>query len=165
MPVSLSGDYSKPTAFPRQHEPKRRLLGARSLPSGCNAVVESFFDSFKQERVQWRNYQTRYQAQQDILEYISMFYNIKRLHSYLDYMCPNDYERQLMAQKKKRLNWRTKILDHLNHKWWGKFGHNLTVYTHSEYFGLSEKDGGRKTKNCIKYNFQSIRVAVIVFVH
>ena len=53
----------------------------------------------------------------------------------------------------------------LNHKWWGKFGHNLTVYTHSEYFGLSEKDGGRKTENRIKYNFQSIEVAVIVFVH
>ena len=37
-----------------------------------NAVVESFFGSLKQERVQWRNYQTRYEAQQDILHYISM---------------------------------------------------------------------------------------------
>jgi putative transposase len=33
-----------------------------------NAVVESFFGSLKQELVQWRNYQTRYEAQQDILE-------------------------------------------------------------------------------------------------
>jgi len=31
-------------------------------------VVESFFGSLKQERVQWENYQTRYEAQQDILE-------------------------------------------------------------------------------------------------
>lgn len=46
------------------------------------------------------NYQTRYEAQQDILEYISMFYNGRRLHSYLGYMSPNDYEWQLMEQKK-----------------------------------------------------------------
>ncbi|MFC1357550.1 MAG: IS3 family transposase, partial [gamma proteobacterium symbiont of Phacoides pectinatus] len=30
------------------------------------------FGSLKQERVQWRNYQTRHEAQQDILEYISI---------------------------------------------------------------------------------------------
>jgi len=33
----------------------------------------------------WRHYQTKYEAQQDILDYISMFYNSYRLHSYLDY--------------------------------------------------------------------------------
>ncbi|WP_143032472.1 IS3 family transposase, partial [Nitrosomonas sp. Nm33] len=32
------------------------------------------------------HYQNRYEAQQDILNYISMFYNSHRLHSYLDYM-------------------------------------------------------------------------------
>ncbi len=29
-----------------------------------------------------------------------MFYNSTRLHSYLDYMSPNDFEQQMMAQKK-----------------------------------------------------------------
>ncbi|WP_428624128.1 IS3 family transposase [Sedimenticola sp.] len=28
-----------------------------------------------------------------------MFYNSRRLHSYLNYMSPNDYERQLMERK------------------------------------------------------------------
>ena len=65
-----------------------------------NAVVESFFGTLKQERVQWKNHQTRYGAQQDVLEYISMFYNSRRLHSYLDYMSPNDFERQLLERKK-----------------------------------------------------------------
>jgi transposase InsO family protein len=65
-----------------------------------NAVVESFFGTLKQERVQWKNYQTRYEARQDVLEYISMFYNSLRLHSCLDYMCPNDFERQLLERKK-----------------------------------------------------------------
>ncbi|MEJ1385163.1 MAG: IS3 family transposase, partial [Candidatus Sedimenticola sp. (ex Thyasira tokunagai)] len=63
-------------------------------------VVESFFGSLKQERVHWRSYQTRYEAQQDILEYISMFYNSRRLHSYLGYMSPNDFEPQLLELKK-----------------------------------------------------------------
>ena len=71
-----------------------------AYPKGYNAVVESFFGSLKQERVQWRSYQTRYEAQQDILNYISMFYNSYRLHSTLGYVSPNDVEKQLMEVKK-----------------------------------------------------------------
>jgi transposase InsO family protein len=71
--------------------------GSMSRKGDCwdNAVVESFFGSLKQERVHWRNYQTRYEAQQDILNYISIFYNNYRLHSTLDYISPADYEKQL----------------------------------------------------------------------
>jgi len=86
----------------------RRLLkahgikGSMSRKGDCwdNAVVESFFGSLKQELVQWQSYQTRYEAQQDILEYISMFYNSTRLHSYLGYMSPNDFEGKLKEMKK-----------------------------------------------------------------
>jgi len=54
----------------------RRLLkahgfkGSMSRKGDCwdNAVVESFFGSLKQEQVQWQHYQTRHEAQQDILE-------------------------------------------------------------------------------------------------
>ena len=63
-------------------------------------MVESFFGSLKQERVQWKNYQTRYEAQQDILEYITLFYNSYRLHSYLGYISPNDFEEQLVSRRK-----------------------------------------------------------------
>lgn len=78
------------------------IHGSMSRKGDCwdNAAVESFFGSLKQERVHWRNYQTRYAAQQDILEYISMFYNNRRLYSYLNYMSPNDFERQLLEIKK-----------------------------------------------------------------
>jgi putative transposase len=65
-----------------------------------NAVAESFFGSFKQERVQCSHYQTRYEAQQDILDYISMFYNSHQLHPTLGYMSPNEYENQLMVKLK-----------------------------------------------------------------
>lgn len=59
-----------------------------------NSVTESFFGHLKQERVQWQCYQTRAEAQQDILNYIAMFYNPYRLHSYLGYQNPNQFERQ-----------------------------------------------------------------------
>jgi len=65
-----------------------------------NAVAESFFGSLKQERVQWKNYQSRHEAQQDILNYITMFYNSCRLHSTLDYMSPNAYESRIDLLKK-----------------------------------------------------------------
>lgn len=78
------------------------ISGSMSAKGDCwdNAVAESFFGSLKQERVHWRNYQTRYEAQQDILNYISMFYNSIRLHSTLDYLSPNNYEKQLTEMKK-----------------------------------------------------------------
>jgi transposase InsO family protein len=76
--------------------------GSMSRKGDCwdNAVVESFFGSLKQERVQWRNYQTRFDAQQDILKYISVWYNPYRLHSTLGYVSPDYYERQLLEMEK-----------------------------------------------------------------
>jgi len=78
------------------------LIGSMSRTGDCfdNAVAESFFGSLKQERVQWQNYQTRYAAQQDVLQYISMFYNSHRLHSYLGYKSPNQYEAETEKLKK-----------------------------------------------------------------
>lgn len=78
------------------------IQGSMSRKGDCwdNAVVESFFGSLKQERVHWRNYQTRLEAQQDILQYIAIFYNGYRLHSTLNYVSPNEYERRFNEMKK-----------------------------------------------------------------
>lgn len=78
------------------------IVGSMSRKGDCwdNAVVESFFGSLKQELVHWKHYQTRYEAQQDILEYITMFYNSTRLHSHLGYMSPNAFEQQLTVVEK-----------------------------------------------------------------
>ena len=72
------------------------FVGSMSKKGCCwdNAVAESFFGSLKQERVHWRNYQTRYAAQQDVLNYITMWYNSQRLHSYIGYQSPNVFERK-----------------------------------------------------------------------
>jgi putative transposase len=57
-----------------------------------NAVAERFFGSLKRERTALRHYVTRQEARTDVVDYIEMFYNSKRLHSYLGYVSPNAYE-------------------------------------------------------------------------
>ena len=78
------------------------IKGSMSRKGDCwdNAVAESFFGSLKKERIHWQNYQTRIEAQQSILHYISMFYNSQRLHSYLGYQSPNQYEQNMAKLKK-----------------------------------------------------------------
>ena len=79
-----------------------RCLGSMSRKGNCwdNSVAESFFGHLKQERVQWQCYQTRLEARQDVLDYIAMFYNSYRLHSYLDYVSPNQFEKQQVILEK-----------------------------------------------------------------
>jgi len=58
-----------------------------------NAVVESFFRSLKTERTDDVVYRRRDEARGDVFDYIEMFYNSNRLHSYLGYKTPNEFER------------------------------------------------------------------------
>ena len=78
------------------------IIGSMSRRRNCwdNAVVESFFSSLKKEIVQWKCYQTRWEAQQDSLNYITMLYNRHHRHSTLDYRSPNQYEREMAEFKK-----------------------------------------------------------------
>ena len=57
-----------------------------------NAVAESFYGSLKNEWVNWEDYKTRDQAKKSIFNYIEVFYNRKRRHSYLGYKSPDDFE-------------------------------------------------------------------------
>jgi len=77
------------------------FIGSMSRKGNCwdNSVAESFFGSLKQERVQWRNYQTRYEAQQDVMQYITMWYNSSRLHSYLGNKSPNQFEMEMQTRQ------------------------------------------------------------------
>ena len=75
------------------------FVSSMSRKGNCwdNSVAESFFGSLKQERVQWRNYQMRNEAQQDVMNYITMWYNSLRLHSYLGYKSPNQFEIEMLV--------------------------------------------------------------------
>jgi len=59
-----------------------------------NAVAESFFQLLKWERIRRRIYTTRDEARQDIFDYIEMFYNPKRRHSFSNDMSLSEYEKQ-----------------------------------------------------------------------
>jgi len=69
-------------------------ISSMSRKGDCwdNAVAESFFGTLKTERASWRSYQTREEAKRDIVDYLEMFYNSKRLHSYLGYVSPRQFE-------------------------------------------------------------------------
>lgn len=63
-----------------------------------NAVVESFFATLKTEEVEGAGYETRQQAKTSIFSYLEGFYNIKRRHSSLGYLSPDDFEKVHFAQ-------------------------------------------------------------------
>ena len=62
-----------------------------------NAVAESFFHTLKEELVHNESYATRQEAKQSIFKYIELYYNRQRLHSFLGYKAPLNYERMNAA--------------------------------------------------------------------
>ena len=64
-----------------------------------NSVAESFFGTLKIERIFDSIYQTREEAKRDIVDYIEMFYNNKRRHSYLGYLGPREFEKVMTMKK------------------------------------------------------------------
>lgn len=64
-----------------------------------NAVVESFFHTLKTEWIADTIYYTRDEARRDVIENIEMFYNSHRLHSFLGYKSPNDFEKNATLTK------------------------------------------------------------------
>ena len=74
---------------------KRGIACSMSRKGDCwdNAVIESFFATLKKELVYREQFLSRAQATQAIFEYIEVFYNRLRRHSYLGYVSPVEFER------------------------------------------------------------------------
>jgi len=66
------------------------MVQSMSAKGDCwdNAVAESFFSTLKKELIYRHNYKTRWEARQSIFEYIEVFYNRIRKHSYLGNKSP-----------------------------------------------------------------------------
>jgi len=75
---------------------KHNIIPSMSRRGNCydNAVAESFFKTLKKELVRKHVFLTREIATSKIFEYIEMFYNAKRRHSYLGYISPNEFEKR-----------------------------------------------------------------------
>jgi transposase InsO family protein len=76
---------------------KHHIVCSMSRKGDCwdNAVVESFFGTLKTELIYRRPWPTIATARAAIAEYIEVFYNRKRKHSYLGYVSPADYEKRV----------------------------------------------------------------------
>ena len=59
-----------------------------------NAVMGSFYKSFKREVLKKKTLSSKSQATMEILHYLEIYYNKKRHHSSLKYMAPFEYETQ-----------------------------------------------------------------------
>lgn len=72
------------------------LVQSMSRRGNCHdkAVAESFFQLLKRERVRRKVYATRDEARQDIFDYIEMFYNPKRRHSFSERLSPVEFEKR-----------------------------------------------------------------------
>ena len=73
---------------------EHKMVQSLSRPRQCwdNAVAESFFASLKLELIDRQSWATRAQVRREVVWYIEVFFNRKRLHSSLDYLTPVEYE-------------------------------------------------------------------------
>ena len=71
------------------------MICSMSRKGNCwdNAVSESFFSTLDFECNHQHSFVSRAAARRDVADYILRFYNPTRLHSYLGYMSPMDFER------------------------------------------------------------------------
>jgi transposase InsO family protein len=82
-----SGDYQKLMK-------ENNLSCSMSRKGECldNAVAESFFGTLKTELVTHEDYRTKEEARKSLFEYIELFYNRRRRHSFLGYISPAEFE-------------------------------------------------------------------------
>lgn len=82
------------------------MICTMSRKGNCwdNAPSESWFGSFKNERVYGERFETRDEMKAMAFEYIEVFYNRKRLHSTLGYQSPQQYlDDWLITQQEEKL--------------------------------------------------------------
>lgn len=81
-----SGDVRKVLA-------NNRIRRSNSRKGNCwdNAVAESFFSTLKRE-IEFNVFQNLKDAKSNLFEYIELFYNRQRSHSFLGYVSPEKFE-------------------------------------------------------------------------
>ncbi len=89
----LGGQYAG--SMVRKLVDSKKLLQSMSWGDNPydNAFMQSCFSRFKTELLQDGAFENLQDAQTEIFEYIEMYYNTKRMHSSLNYECPNNFEK------------------------------------------------------------------------
>lgn len=78
---------------------KNGLICSMSKRGDCydNAAMESWNGSLKVEAIHGEKFLTRAEAKKHVFDYIDVYYNRRRLHSKLDYLCPVEFEEKNVA--------------------------------------------------------------------
>ncbi|MFK0572427.1 transposase [Endozoicomonas sp.] len=78
---------------------KYHMPVSMSLKGNCrdNAIMERFFGSLKRECTDHSFYDSRREAERDVVDYI-LFYNNNRRHSDLDYCSPTAFEEKRLEK-------------------------------------------------------------------
>lgn len=73
---------------------KVKFISSMNRKGNCldNAVMERFWSSLKRERMSLKKYTSKHEAKIDVIDYIEHFYNTERLHSFLGYRSPVQFE-------------------------------------------------------------------------
>ena len=90
---------------------KYKMTASMSRKGNCydNACIESFHSVLKKEFVYCTKFKTKAQAQQEMFEYIELFYNRKRIHGSLDYVSPNHFEMMYYKSKNSKKSKKNKV--------------------------------------------------------
>jgi transposase InsO family protein len=75
-----------------------RISMSRSGNPYDNAFAESFNKTIKVEEVYIKEYETFEDAYKNIKHFIDLVYNIKRIHSGIGYLTPEEFEREVLAK-------------------------------------------------------------------
>ena len=72
---------------------KHAVIQSMSRKANCwdNAVAENYFKILKSEMVKHANFQSIMQAKTELFEFIEIWYNRKRKHTYLGYKTPEQF--------------------------------------------------------------------------
>lgn len=78
---------------------RHNFIQSMSRKGNCwdNACIESFFSIIKREELNRYNFKNMEEVKYVIFKYIEIFYNTKRIHSYLGYRTPSEFEKAKIA--------------------------------------------------------------------
>lgn len=77
---------------------KNNIMQSMSRRANCwdNAVAESFFHTLKTELFYQESLKNKSKTNEMLFEYIEIFYNRKRRHSYTNYLSPSIFEEEML---------------------------------------------------------------------
>lgn len=89
--MSQGSQYTSHRFFEMIRENRLLLSHSRKGSPYDNAVMESFYKSLKREVGNKYGFKNKSEAVMQLVEYLENYYNVKKIHSSLDYKTPDEF--------------------------------------------------------------------------